>query len=59
MDEQLKRDIAKYLYPFLGNTCYQNKNYLDSLIKKYDKKTVLEALQEESLKGKITDAFKK
>ena len=57
MDETLKRDVAKYLYPFIGNTCYHNDYYYDSLIKKYGKKVLNEAMKEEVENGKISDAF--
>jgi hypothetical protein len=57
MDETLKHDVAKYLYPFIGNTCYHNDYYHDSLIKKYGKKVLNEAMKEEVENGKISDAF--
>ena len=57
MDETLKRDIAKYLYPFIGNTCYYNDYYYDNLIKKYGKKVLNEAIKEEVKNRKISDAF--
>ena len=57
MDEQLKYDIANYIFAFLGNTGYHNEYYLTSLYKKYGKKIVIEAIKEENKNGKISDAF--
>ena len=57
MDEILKKKVAKYLYPFIGNTSYHNDLYYDSLVKEYGKKVVIEAMKEEKENGKITDAF--
>jgi hypothetical protein len=42
MDETLLKDVGKYMYPFIGNTGYDDSYYFDALVKKYGKKTVLE-----------------
>ena len=57
MDEQLKYDVAQYLFSFLGNTCYHDEYYLTSLYKKYGKKVATKAIKEESNYGKMSDAF--
>lgn len=57
MDDTLKREIAKYLFPYIGNGCYRNEYYYDALVKKYSKKIIYDALQEESKYGTISDAF--
>lgn len=57
MDKILKQEVAKYLYDFLGNTVYHNDTYLNSLNKKYGKKTVLEAIKEIKENGSIKDAL--
>lgn len=57
MNEKLQYEVAQYLYPFIGNTSYHNKEYYNNLIKKYGKKLVLETIQEETLNGNIRNAF--
>lgn len=57
MDKILKQEVAKYIFPFHANTAYNNEVYLNNLIKKYGRKTVLEAISEESKHGNIYDAF--
>ena len=57
MDETLRKEVAKYLFAFLGNGFYHDEKYLNSLIKKYGKKTILEAIKEISENGNISDAF--
>ena len=57
MDERLKHDLILYLFAFLGNTHYHDKNYLISLYKKYGKKVVNKAMKKVRKNGKISDAF--
>lgn len=57
MDETLKKEVAKYLFAFLSNGVYHDEKYLSSLMKKYGKKTILEAIKEISENGNISNAF--
>ena len=57
MDELLRHEVARYIYPFIGNGCYHNELYYNNLVKKYEKKVVFDAMQWESVNGNISDAF--
>lgn len=57
MDPILQHEVALYIFPFYANMCYRNKNYYNTLLKKYGKKILTEAIIEERKNGKITDAF--
>ena len=57
MEENLKQDIARYIYPFFSNNNYNNKEYYNMLVKKYGRSVVNKAIKEEKIKGTISDAF--
>lgn len=58
MDEILLKDVGKYMYPFIGNTGYDNSDYFDALVKKYGKKAVLETITYIKENGSPFSAFK-
>ena len=57
MQKSLKQEVAQYLYPFIGNTNYGNRNYYKKLIKKYGKKIVAEKIKELRAIGNFSDAL--
>jgi hypothetical protein len=57
MQKSLKQEVAQYLYPFIGNTNYGNRNYYKKLIKKHGKKIVVEKIKELRATGNFSDAL--
>ena len=57
MEKTLEQEISQYLYPFIGNGCYGNKDFYNKLIKKYGKKTVLKTIEELREKKEMLEVF--
>lgn len=57
MGENLKQDVAKYIYPFLSNNLYNNEDYYNDLVKLYGKSVVNKTIKEEVENGTMSNAF--
>lgn len=55
----LRHKVARYLFPFISNCEYNNRNYYNELIKEYGKKNVVKIIKELERNGTISDAFRK
>ena len=57
VNDILRYEIAKFIFPFIGNGSYNNNRYYRTLVKKYGKKTVIKAIKQECENGSIIDAL--
>ena len=57
VNDVLRYEIAKFIFPFIGNGSYNNDEYYRALVKKYGKKTVAKAIKQECENGSIIDAL--
>lgn len=57
VNDVLRYEIVKFIFPFIGNGLYNNDKYYRMLVKKYGKKTVARAIKQERENGNIIDAL--
>lgn len=57
VNDVLRYEIAKLIFPFIGNGSYNNDEYYRALVKKYGKKTVTKAIKQTRKNGNIIDAL--
>ena len=57
MDRDFKREVAKYMYPYIGNMKYNNDIHYNELVKNYGKKEVIQMMEFIRNNGGIINAF--
>ena len=57
VNDVLRYEIAKLIFPFIGNGLYNSDKYYRALVKKYGKKTVAKVIKQERENGNIIDAL--
>lgn len=57
VNDVLQYEIAKLIFPFIGNGLYNNEKYHRMLVKKYGKKVVTKAIKQVRKNGNIIDTL--